>query len=99
MTGSKQSKGGTARADALTPKKRQAIARAAAKARWKAPAPVKVTNAHVEAARTNTTLLASIRKQFALAGCHKTAEAIERAVSSAKGAIRNLENRVDRDRA
>lgn len=98
MTGSKQSKGGTARADALTPSKRSTIARKAAKARWNRPLP-KVSNDDVEQARTNVTLLTSIRRQFALVGCPKTAERIELAISSAKGAIRNLENRVDRDRA
>lgn len=102
MTASPQSKGGIARAASLSPVKRAAIARKAAEARWKSkpkPAPVKVTNAHVEAARTNLTLLVSIRRQFALAGCAKTAERIELAISSAKGAIRNLENRVDRERS
>lgn len=96
MTGSKQSKGGKARAKAMTSTKRQAIASKAAKARWNRPLP-KVTNFHVEQARANITLLTSIRRQFALAGCPKTAERIELAISSAKGAIRNLENRVDRD--
>ena len=101
MTASPQSKGGIARAASLSPVKRAAIARKAAEARWKerrAPRPPKVTNDDVEVARTNLTLLVSIRRQFALAGCHKTAERIELAISSAKGAIRNLENRVDRDR-
>ena len=97
MTDSKQSKGGAARAAALTPKKRQAIARNAAKARWRAPAEVKVTPAIIEAAKTNATLLTSIRRQFALAGCHKTAEAIQMAISSAKGLIRGLERRFDRE--
>lgn len=102
VTASRQSMGGQARAAALTPTKRSAIARRAAEARWHGkptPRPPKVTNDDVEVARTNLTLLVSIRRQFALVGCRKTAERIEHAISSAKGAIRNLENRVDRDRA
>lgn len=89
--------GGVIRALRLDAEQRSAIAKQGAKARWAKPA-APVTPDMVEAARTNLTLLASIRRQFKDAGCLKTVERLDLAISSAKGAVRNLEHREQRGR-
>jgi hypothetical protein len=101
---SMQRQGGIARAAKLTPQRRSDIARAGAVARWgkpraEKPKPVTApTKADIDTAETALILLQSIRTQFRKLGCPKTAERIELAVSSAKGAVRNLRNKADRAR-
>lgn len=86
-----------ARAASLSPKRRSAIARAGGLAKAAKALPP-VTAKTVEDARTALTLLTSIRTQFRGWGCERAAKRLDEAVSSAKGAVRNLEHKADKAR-
>lgn len=93
----RRSQGGVTRAARLSSKRRSAIARAGGLAKA-AKAPPPVTEQTVEEARTALTLLTSIRTQFRGWGCASVADRLEHAISSAKGAVRNMEHKADKAR-